>query len=327
MREVKGSQLRLRKIGLWLVVDGKDLWKSLEPYAVSVSFIDDTKDKTKSRLEVELADFKGMFSNDTEFLRKLWSAKVYAGVYVEGEFSFNFGSFQLKAFRGSYRDRLSLSFVSYSKDYRELRRIRNEHYENVSLENLARMLIQRAGFIPIIRKIPSVHYQKIELKHQSIEDFLKAEAKKYNLKFFVKGEKVAFGEFETKEHEVREITSLNFELEELKGVSKVVVEYWNGDRIIKYEHNTGKPGEVIYHVERVENEAQAKLVAERIAKKYNKRKGKVMISTYGQPIYAGEKVKLEKPKILKGTWEVERAVHRISKSEGWTLELELSPMA
>lgn len=327
MRRDRESRLRLRKIGLWLVVDGKDLWKSLEPYAVSVSFIDDTKDKTKSRLEVELADVGGKFSDDVGFLKSLWSAKVYAGVYVEGEYSFGFGTFKLKAFRGSYRDRLSLSFVSYSKDYRELRRIRNEHYEKISLENLAKMLIQRAGFIPVIGKVPSVEYQKIELKHQSIEDFLRQEAKKYNLKFFVKGDKVAFGEFEAKEHRIEEWNSIEYELEELKGVSKVVVEYWSGDKVIKYEHETGKEGEVIYHVERVENEAQAKLVAERIAKKLNRRKGRVRISTYGQPIYAGEAVKIDKPEILRGKWEIERAVHRISKGEGWTLELELSPLA
>jgi len=327
MKGDRESRLRLRKIGLWLVVDGKDLWKSLEPYTLSVSFIDDTKDKTKSRLEVELVDVGGKFSDDVDFLKKLWSAKVYAGVYVEGEYSFGFGTFKLKAFRGSYRDRLFLSFISYAKDYKELRKIRNEHYENITLENLARMLIQRAGFVPVIGKIPSVEYQKIELKHQSIEDFLREEAKKYNLKFFVKGDKVAFGEFETKEHTIKEWNRLEYELEELKGVSKVVVEYWSGDKVIKYEHETGKEGEVIYHVERVENEAQAKLVAERLAKKLNKRKGRVRISTYGKPIYAGERVRLEEPKILKGVWEVERAIHRISKSEGWSLELELSLLA
>ena len=327
MREDRERQLRLRKIGLWLVVEGKDIWKSLEPYAVSVSFADDTKDKTKSRLDVELADYEGKFSDNVEFLTKLWKAKVHAGVFVEGQHSFSFGTFRLQGFRGSYRDRLSLSFVSYTKDYKELRKIRNEHYEGVTLEGLAKMLIQRAGFIPVIGKVPEVRYEKIELKHQSIEDFLKQEARKYNLKFFVKGEKVAFGEFETKEVELREIKSLSYELEELKGVSKVVVEYWNGDKTIKYEYDTGKEGEVVYHVERVENEAQAKLVAERIAKKYNKRKGKVRISTYGQPIYAGERVRLEKPKVLRGTWEITKAVHRISKGEGWSLELELSPVA
>jgi len=327
MKGARESRLRLRKIGLWLVADGKDLWKNLEPYTISVSFIDDTRDKTKSRLEVELADVGGKFSDDIEFLKSIWSAKVYAGVYLEGEYSFGFGTFKLKAFRGSYGKVLNLSFISYTKDYNELRKVRNELYEKVTLENLARMLIQRAGFIPVIGKVPAVEYQKVELKNQSIEDFLRQEAKKYNLKFFIKGEKVAFGEFESKEHLIEEWDSLEYELEELKGVSKVVVEYYNGDKVIKYEHSTGKPGEVIYHVERVESEVQAKLVAERIAKKLNRRRGTVRISTYGLPVYAGEVIRLKKPEILKGKWEIERAVHRISRNEGWRLELELSTLA
>ncbi len=315
---------RLRKVNLRLLLEGEDITRRLEPFMLGLSFVDDLKEKTKARLELELADIG--LSDDTELVKILWSGRLRASVEAGKEVLY-MGEFRLKAFRGTYREKLTLSFVSYTRDYKELRRPRNENYEGVALKDLVVILVKKAGFEPLLGEVPAVRYEKVQLKNQSIEDFLKKEAKRYNLRFFVRGSKVVFGRFEGKEIEIKEWEKIDYEVQELKGVSKVVVEYYNGDKLLKYEYNTGREGEVIYHVERVENEAQAMIVAKELARKLNKRKAKVKISTYGRAIYAGSVVRLKAPAVVAGRWEVERAVHRISKSEGWRCELECEPLS
>jgi len=335
-------QEKTRKVYFWLALEGRDIWEYLEPWTLQIIFDDNTKDKTKSKLDITLADYRGKFSRDVEFLKSLWGKKIHAGIAVVDDtpkwtghpsYSFDFGEFRVLAIHGSYHRTINIRAISYTRDYKELRKIRNEHYEDITLRSFAKLLIEKAGFIPVLGEIPEVKYEKVEVKHQSIEDVLEEYAKKYNLKFFVKGDKIAFGKFAGKHYKLNvnedPVKAVNYTIEELSGVSKVIVEYFHpirGERI-KAVYDTGKEGEVVRHVERVENEKQAMEIAKELAKKLNKRKAKVKIEARGFPIYSGAEVELEGLEILKGKWEAERVIHRISKSEGWRCELELSPLA
>ena len=333
---------KTRKLYFWLSLEGKDIWEYLEPWVLQIAFDDNTKDRTKSKLDITLADHKGRFSCNTDFLKSLWHKKIHAGIAVVDDnqswtgyssYSFNFGEFQVLSIHGNYYKTLNIRAISYTKDYKEIRKTRNEHYEKIKLKDFAKILIEKAGFKPVLGEIPDVMYEKIEVKHQSIEDVLGEYAKKYNLKFFIKGDRVIFGRFTGKEYIINvngdPVKDIEYTIEELSGVSKVIVEYFHPEKqdVIRAIYNTGKDGEIVRHVERVENEKQAMEIAKELAKKLNKRKASVKLRARGFPIYSGSVIELEGLEILRGKWEVERALHRISKSEGWNVELELSPLA
>jgi len=321
----------VRRVKVYLEVGGTDLYPEVADYVKRVSFSDDAKEKTKSRLSITFADPDGRFSDDPSFMRP--GTVISAGLVVkegDGSSKVPFGRFSVTRCAGSRFKELEVSAVSYVPDRSKLRVIQNKHFENVSIKDVLRSLITSAGFEPVLDGVPELVYDRIDIKNQSIEDFIRDTAFKLGLEFFVKGDKVIVGTLKSApeiEIDVNKapVIDLSYELDTRKSYSKIVVKYHKFDenKTLEYEYETGIPGEVYYHVERVSSIEEAKEVAMGLARKLNQKSGSVRLLCKGFPVWAGNRVILKGIKRFEGRYLVERATHSVDASSEWRTELEL----
>lgn len=323
--------MSVRRVRVWLKIGGKDIYPNIADYVKSLRVMDDAREKTKSRIDVTLADVDGKFSDDPNFMKV--QTVIDAGLYVQEEekkYKVPFGKFSVTSCSGSRFKDMSISGISYVPNRANLRKVINRHFENASLRDVLSALISSAGFTPVLEGVPELVYESIEVKNQSIEDFIKQKAFELGLEFFVRGDKVIVGELP----EVPEIRlnvneppvidlSYNFDLK--KSYSKIVVMYhdFQSKRTIRYEYETGLPGDVYKHVERVKSVEEAKRVAKGLAKKLNEKVGQVRLVCKGFPVWAGSKVILKGIKRFEGRYKVEKVSHSIDAGSEWRTNLEL----
>ncbi len=323
--------MSVRRVKVYLEVEGTDIYYQVADYVKRISFSDDAKEKTKSRLSISFADPDGRFSDDPSFMPS--GAVVNAGLIVrDGDKTLRvpFGRFSVTRCAGSRFKELEVSAVSYVPDRSKLRVIQNKHFEDVSVKDVLSSLITSAGFQPVLDGVPDLVYDRIDVKNQSIEDFIRDTAFKLGLEFFVKGDKVIVGTLKSApevEIDINKppVINMSYELNTRKSYSKIVIKYhkFEENKTLEYEHETGLPGEVYYHVERVGSIEEAKEVAKGLARKLNQRAGNVRLSCKGFPVWAGNKVILKGVKRFEGRYLVERATHNIDPSSGWRTDLEL----
>ena len=323
--------MSVRRVKVYLEVDGTDMYPRVADYVKRISFSDDAKEKTKSRLSITFADPDGKFSDDPSFMRA--GTVINAGLVVrEGDKTSRvpFGRFSVTRCSGSRLRELEVSAVSYVPDRSKLRVVQNKHFENVSIKDVLSSLITSAGFQPVLDGVPELVYDRIDVKNQSIEDFIKDVAFRLGLEFFVKGDKVIVGTLKSApevEIDINKppVIDMSYELDTRKSYSKIVVKYhkFEENKTLEYEHETGLPGEVYYHVERVGSIEEAKEVAKGLARKLNQRTGSVRLVCKGFPIWAGNRVILKGVKRFEGRYLVERATHNVDSSAEWRTELEL----
>ena len=216
----------LRSYFIYIDVEGKNLYPQIANDVLSVSFTDDAEDKTKSQISLTLADIRGKYSK-SPILRS--QTVVSAGLNVDdpilGKYQFPFGAFTITQIRGIWKKALTLIGTSWIPNRRKLREVRNLHFEGVYLKDLVAQLVKSADFEPVLENVPDIYFRRIELKNQTIEDFLKDLATKYGLSFFVKGKKVVFGKIFPKRIELptEQLLELEYDLNIKRSYSKIVV--------------------------------------------------------------------------------------------------------
>ena len=323
--------MSVRRVKVYLEVEGTDIYPQVADYVKRIRFSDDAKEKTKSRLSITFADPDGRFSDDPSFMRV--GAVINAGLIVqEGNATSRvpFGRFSVTKCSGLRFKELSVSAVSYVPDRSKLRVVQNKHFENVSINDVLNSLITSAGFKPVLDGVPDLVYDRIDVKNQSIEDFIRDVAFRLGLEFFVKGDKVIVGTLKSApeiEIDINKppVINMSYELDTRKSYSRIVVKYhkFEENKTLEYEHETGLPGEVYYHVERVGSLKEAKEVAKGLARKLNQKTGSARLVCKGFPVWAGNKVILKGVRRFEGRYLVERATHSVDPSSEWRTELEL----
>jgi phage protein D len=311
-----------------IYIEGNDIYPRIADDVISITYTDDAEDKTKSQISITLADTKAKYSKSP--LLKV-QTRLSAGLKVEdpllGKYEFPFGEFTITQLRGKWRQTLSLVGTSWIPNREKLREVKNLHFEEVSLSDLVTQLVKSAGFEPILERVPDLHFRRIELKNQTIEDFLKDLATKYGLNFFVKGSKVVFGDISPKELGLPtdQLLELEYNLDTKKSYSKIVVEYYDNEKnkLYRYEYDTGLPGDVYYHTEKVQSEAEAMEIAKGLARKLNSNSATLTVLLSGFPVYAGSIVNINLGGAFDGRYKIFKAVHTIDKNQGWRTKLLL----
>ncbi len=323
--------MSVRRVKVRLKVNGKDIYPDIADYVKSIRVTDDAREKTKSRIDITLADVNGKFSDDPNFMKV--QTIVDVGLYVEegdNRYKVPFGKFSITSCSGSRFKDMNISGISYVPNRAKLRKVINKHFENVSLKDVLSALISSAGFTPVLDSVPEFVYESIEVKNQTIEDFIKQKAFELGLEFFVRGDKVIVGELPRVpeiELNVNEppVIDLSYSFDLKKSYSKIVVMYhdFQKKRTIRYEYETGLPGDVYKHVERVKSVEEAKRVAKGLAKKLNEKVGQVRLVCKGFPVWAGSKVILKGIRRFEGRYRVERVSHSVDTGSEWRTNLEL----
>ena len=316
------EKLRTYKVFL----KGTDIYPQIADDVLSVSFADDAEDKTKSQISITLADTKGKYSK-SPILRSQTVVSVGLNVDdpIKGKYQFPFGTFTITQIRGIWQKTITLVGTSWIPNRQKLREIKNLHFEEVSLKDLVAQLVRNAGFEPVLEKVPDIHFKRIELKNQTVEDFLKDLATKYGLNFFVKGKKVVFRRISPqrlylpKEH----LLELEYNLDTKRSYSKIVVEYYDSEKnkTYRYEYPTGLPGDIYYYTAKVQSEKEAMEVAKGLAKKLNASTSTLTITLSGFPTYAGSELIINLGGSFDGHYQIVKAVHTIDKNQGWRTKL------
>jgi len=317
---------RLRSYRVYLEVEGSDLYPKIADDVMAITYTDDAQDKTKSQISITLADTQAKYSKSPLLkVQTLLSAGLKVDDPILGKYEFPFGEFTVTQIRGKWKQALNLVATSWIPNREKLREVKNLHLEDVFLSDLVTQLVKNAGFEPILERVPDIYFRRIELKNQTIEDFLKDLATKYGLNFFVKGKKVVFGKISPKRFHLptNQLLELEYNLDTKKSYSKIVVEYYDSEKnkLYRYEYNTGLPGDVYYHTAKVQSEAEAMEVAKGLAQKLNQNVATLNILLAGFPVYAGSELIIDLGGSFDGHYQILKATHTIDKNQGWRTKL------
>jgi len=329
---------KMRRIKYKILINNKDATRDISDFVSELVYTDSIEEKAKEELNLII------HNPDRRFLKDWYideGSKVEASIiYTEnGESEFYLGNFEvgddLTARQKGAIISLKATSQSY-KDLKELKRKRNEAYENLTLKELVSKIIHKCKKDALI-SVPDITLDRIDIVNQSYEQFLKELAQRYDCHFFIRKNIIVFSNNlePTNEIDVSDyIISDNIKIHKSKSgaIKKVIVEYYKPNsretQLYTYINPDVKEGKTIrlYDIAHNLEEAKewAKSQAKQRAKKGNKQQDN-SLTIYGLPLNAGDIVVLPEDYYgrLAGKYKIIKIQHSVKKDEGWKSNLTI----
>jgi len=328
--------MEIRQPKIKLFINDKDATRDISDFILEVVYTDSIEEKAKDELQITLAN------KDRRFLKD-WA--IQTNSKVEAFIIYNDKDGSLKEFtlgtfyvgddfsckvKGSI---LTIKTTSQAlEDLDNFKKVRNEGYENIKLNELVQQIINKCSKKSIV-ETPDVLIERIDIVNQSYEQFLKALAKKYNCRFFIRSGVVVFSnnlntqEIDLTDYLVDDQIRFKAKKEAVKFVEMLYYKP-NSKQVQLYKEKVpgAKEGKTvrIQDIAHNLNEAKEKVKAY-IQKIKTNLRAEGTFTIYGQPVNAGDKVIVpeERYGFLGGTYEAQKVVHSIKKDEGWKTNITI----
>jgi phage protein D len=325
------------KVPLWkLTWNGKDVTTDLLPYVLSITY-EDVYHGESDTIEITVEN------RDLRWLRDWYPEKgdtVNLSIGYKGEKYLPCGDFEIDEmeFSGSRTggDTLHLRGIATSFIRKSIREKRTVAYENVSLSKLVRLIADRNGMTAVIELDNDLDFKRIDQKQKADLTFLRELAEKYNACLKVQGNTIYFiSHDKLKERspaltiERKDIISYSLRDKTHNVYKGVIITYHDPKtkKLLKYKEDwTGyKAGADYLKInEKLESLEEAKLRARAEKYRYASKEKTGRITMPGNPqIMSGLVVSLKGFGLFDGNYLIEKAQHTISRTSGWTTELEL----
>jgi len=317
-----------------LLYNKQDLSKPINKYLVELAYLDRTEVES-DEIEIVLDDSEGIWSNSwyPEKGAKLVLDIGYVGQMTPaGEFEIDEVTFNYSA-RGRKVSIKALSAIVSQP----LRTPRKEAYENITLKKLADTVAARAH-LTVSGKIANVNLGRITQFNETDLAFLRRIATSYGYIFNVKSGKLVFtfiGELEgRKSVDTIDPTRMrSVDIYDATGRTYRIAKqtYYDASKgqVIQYDAK-GKSGADTFADESyVENKQQAELKAKaRIAKILTGQvRGSVSMQQGAPLLVAGNNIEIVRIGKFSGLYNIEASRHIISKSGGYTTDIEVYKVA
>ena len=319
---------------LTLIVNGVDVSADMASDVLSFTY-QDFHDGQADEVEVELRDDLGL-------LRGAWRPEhgdiVEAAIGYKNGGLLDCGRFEVdeptaSGSRGS-GDTLTFRAIAAAPS-KALRTKNTAAYENQNIEQIANKIAGKHG-LSVVGEIDKVKFKRITQRQKRDLEFLSELAEDYGHYFTNKGNNLVFIKRESLESRpaVRtitrlEVTSYNLKDSTHKTYSKAKVQHLSSEKkkLITAEatDSSVKTGDTLNVAERVEDETQAKKLAEGRLAKANDEKRTCSITLVGDMLLvAGQVIALD---ASFGRWAgrylVRTARHTIARGSGYSTEIEV----
>ena len=328
--------MEIRQPKIKLFINDKDATRDISDFILEVVYTDSIEEKAKDELQITLENDKRRFLKDWAIQT---NSKVEAWIiYNDKDGSlkeFTLGTFYVGddftcRAKGSI---LTVKATSQSlEDLDNFKKIRNEGYENIYLNDLVQQIINKCSKKSIV-DTPDVFIERIDIANQSYEQFLKQLAKKYNCRFFIRSGVVVF----SNKLQTQELDLTNYLIDDQirfkakkEAVKAVEMLYYKPNskqaQLYREEVPDVKEGKTV----RIQDIAHNLQEAKEKVKAYIQRiktdlRAEGTFTIYGQPVNAGDKVIIPEDRygFLGGIYESQKVIHSIKKDEGWKTNITI----
>ena len=225
----------MRRVKYKILINNKDATRDISDFVSELVYTDSIEEKAKEELNLIIHN-----PEDRRFLKDWYideGSEIEASIiYTENNNASEFylGNFEvgddLTARQKGAIISLKATSQSY-KDLKELKRKRNEAYENLTLKELVSKIIHKCEKDALI-SVPDITLDRIDIVNQSYEQFLKELAQRYDCHFFIRKNIIVFSNNlePTNEIDVSDyIISDNIKIpkgSKSGAIKKVIVEYY-----------------------------------------------------------------------------------------------------
>jgi len=321
----------LRRATFTLIYEGKDITADLLPVVLSLSYTDKASGES-SDLDIDIINHDRLWMKDWIPTKgdKLQCKFRYDGVTEV----LDCGGFEVDDFEYSGApDKLRLSAVATSITG-TLREKRTKSYEKTTLKQVATDVAGRNG-LTLTGKVKDVKIDRITQNEQSDLEFVTKLAEEYGHKTKVEnGQLIFFTEAELHAQPAvatltdREIKRYRITSQSQGTYKAAEISYQNPNqkKLIthKVEDKTIKKGDTLKVKVRAESKQQAEEKAKAALEKANGGETKMDISIEGAAwAVGGANVQITGYGRFDDKYQIESATHKLTKSGGWTTDLQL----
>ncbi len=309
---------------------GQDVSSSLAPYLEELTYTDNIDSGSKDELTMRLNNSSGKFWG--EWLPQKGDelrAQILFRNIGEKFTRFSLGSFTLDEVDFSFSPKTcfvrALSYADIDRD--RFKKSVSRAFEMTSLSGLLTMLAAENSLAPHI-DCPDVFFDRIEMRGESLEAFCTRLAKQYGCNFAIKGSRFVFLQDTLKT--TRKICLSHLSGGQIKYKPRVrvvtaVMEYYDPQqkKTLSWTEKKDGKGETrkIHGIAR--SLAEAKTRCQNTLNTCAAEEITADISLAGMPLSAGECVELVGIGKLEGIYAVQRVVHTLSATKGWTTRANL----
>jgi len=333
----------MRRVKYKILMNGKNATKDISDFVSELVYTDSIEEKAKEELNLIIHN-----PDDRRFLKDWY---IDEGTEIEASIIYKEGNKNKEFYLGKFitgdditaRQKgaiLSVKATSQSyEDLKELKRKRNEAYENIKLSDLVSKIIHKCNKNAFIN-VPDIILNRIDIVNQTYEQFLKQLARRYDCHFFIRKNTIVFSADLPPTNQI-DISSyiIDDNVKPTKNtntksgsIKKVIVEYYKPNskktQFYVWENPEVKSGKEIrvYGIAHNLQEARewAKRYASKKSKEGNKQSGNNLV-IYGLPINAGDIVILPEKYYgkLAGKYKAVKIQHSVKKEEGWKTNLTI----
>lgn len=316
---------------------GVDIADEIAPHLIACTYTDELTGKA-DQIDVEVQDKDGLWRGPWcpehgDTMRLEISADRDSKPFVPC------GSFEIDAPKGKIGrggDTFSCQGVA-APISKALRTKKTRAFENQSLTQIAEKIAGEHG-LRVIGTPPDVQFERITQRRKRDLEFLSKLADRFGAYFSVRDDQLIFAKREevhdrapvlTLDVDDPDLISADFERGAHKTYSKAKGTYYDGKQKktieVEIEDKKVKTGDTLRLDGRVENEGQARAMAQSKLDKKNLKKQTASLTMVGNPLLCAGQTVILGPGFGKwaGTYVVQRSRHRITRA-AYTTEMELA---